>query len=95
MCDPAGQHAFSVQVKANAITHRFWNMNKDTLSYRSPTHMYVFVNFKKVMTEFYVIPRDIVANAYKEKLRRNSIARFVDLADVKNFRDRWDLFGSR
>ncbi len=93
LTDPAGLHTFSVQVKANAVTFNFWNMNKDTPKYRSPTHIYVLANFRRIETEFYVVPSDIIADAYKEKARPGSIARFVDLVDVKDFRNRWDLFG--
>lgn len=88
--------ACSVQVKTNKSTFGFWLMGKNAKVTVSPSHFYVFVNLKKDVTEYFVVPSQVVA----EKL-------YVDPApkggwdcdscsykDAKEFQDRWDLFGS-
>ena len=87
--------AFSVQVKTNASTFNFWLLNEHAKEMVSPSHLYVLVNLKRKgqEIEYFVVPSRIVAEEMRENKRPKSTWYEIHRNKVKNWQDRWDLFG--
>ena len=93
--DQSCQNAWSVQVKTNAKTKKWWLMNPKAMELNSPSHMYVLVNAandSRNAPQFYVVPSNIVASAIVRTVRSTGSVWYGYKRD-ENYRDRWDLFG--
>ena len=66
--------AWSVQVKTNSSNSKSWLLNKDAKQIRSRSHVYVFVTAKRnsKVPIFYVVPSNVVAQAFKKFVRPHS-----------------------
>jgi hypothetical protein len=87
--------AWSVQVKSNSSTSKWWSLNPHAKHMRSPTHMYIFVTIPKNPLNkplFYVVPSRVVADAFKKFERPNSTWYGYERQD--RYRNNWRLFGN-
>lgn len=87
------KNSFSVQVKTNARTFNFWIIGKKGKEVFSKSHIYVLVNIKKDVIEFYVVPSKIISNKIRYTKNKKSEWYTVYLDDLKKYKDKWDIFG--
>ena len=90
--------AFSVQVKTNARTFRYWLVGENALNLKARSHIYVLVNLKqkpgKDEEEFFVVLSATLAKLTREHKRTRSTWYSVARASILGYRDRWKVFGS-
>ncbi|MBI5725009.1 MAG: hypothetical protein HZA50_13695 [Planctomycetes bacterium] len=89
--------SFSVQVKTNATTFKFWLVGVKAKKIVSKTHIYVFANLRPTkdgdITEFYVVPSNVVVKKTKySKAKTGSKWYFFNLEDALPFKDKWEIF---
>lgn len=87
--------AFSVQVKTNTTTFRFWLLNEKSRHLSSPTHLYVLINLRKnaPVPEYFIVPSQVLSKRVKdEKVKSGTFYAFANDDVAKKYRDRWDLF---
>jgi hypothetical protein len=86
---------WSVQVKTNSSTSKWWALNPHAKQMRSSTHVYIFVSIPKnreYQPKFYVVPSRIVAATFKKFERPNSTWFAYERQD--KYKDNWKLFGN-
>lgn len=94
--DQSCKHAFSVQVKTNAITFSFWLLNKNAKELVSPSHIYVLVNLRRGgdEVEYFVVPSKVIAEKMYIQRRNNTTWYSFDIGDAEPFRNKWEVFSS-
>lgn len=93
--DPECKKTFAVQVKTNASTFNFWLVNPKTSKIISENLVYVFVNLRKSVTEYFLVPSKLVADnvvVSKSSTTRKSVWYSVYLKDIAKFKDNWSIF---
>ncbi len=92
--DQECKRAYSVQVKTNATTFNFWLLNKDAKEMISDTFIYVFVNLrdKNEVTEYFIVPSNIVADKMKTEKQRKSTWYSFSYKDAKKYDKGWSIF---
>jgi len=95
--DQRCRKAWSVQVKTNAKTAKFWLTSPTMRDMVSPSHIYVFVNVPrnaKSAPKFYVVPSRVVASTVRVTPPRStgSVWHFYRRDD--KFEDNWKVFGN-
>lgn len=93
--DPKCKRAWSVQVKTNAKSARFWLTGEKAKELASKSHIYVFVNAKPKSgdPEFYVVPSQVVARKIITTPPRSTGSIWHSYAKDERYRDRWSIFG--
>ncbi|HEY2032688.1 MAG TPA: hypothetical protein VGH02_03270 [Rhizomicrobium sp.] len=94
--DQECKKAWSVQVKTNAKTAKFWLTSEKAKSISSKSHIYVFVNARrdKGEPEFYVVPSRIVAKTIKTTPPRKTGSIWHSYWKDEKYRDAWKkVFG--
>jgi hypothetical protein len=84
-------------VKANARAFGFWLLSARAKGLVSDSLIYVLVNLKKEGEEFFVVPSKIVSKkmgVYYPPPGKEATWYSIQLKDVVEYRDKWDLFGS-
>ncbi|MDE3109500.1 MAG: hypothetical protein KGL02_06125 [Acidobacteriota bacterium] len=87
--------AYSVQVKTNTAAFDWWVVGAPNKQPRAESHVYVLVNIRAEpsQTEFFVVPSKFVAD-HTRRVGKATPAWFgIDLRNVQQFRDRWDILG--
>jgi len=96
--DDLCSRSFSVQVKTNAKTFKFWLVGKKAQELVSPTHIYVFVNLRSKKgqeeIEYYVVPSSVVAEkiVYEKSKTTSSEWYSFHLKDALDYKDGWRIF---
>jgi hypothetical protein len=90
--DINGLHSFAVQVKTNAKTFNFWLMNAKTKELISKSLIYVLVNLRKNIVEYFLVPSSVIAEKLCVGKRPDSTWYFVDKKDIEEYRDKWSIF---
>jgi hypothetical protein len=95
--DQRCKKAWSVQVKTNAGTPKFWLVGGHTGDISSPSHVYVFVNVPKKPDnppKFYVVPSGVVAKTFRSGKQLKSGQRFHSFLREDKYENRWKVFGN-
>lgn len=86
--------AFSVQVKTNAKSSRYWLVSKHAASMVSPSHIYVLVNLRDNGMDCFVAESATIARHVRVFERKNSTWYGVDRNDLMDHRENWQVFGA-
>ena len=88
-------NTWSVQVKTNAKSAKFWLTNERSKGLASKSHVYVFVNAKPKAgePEFYVVPSGVVARKIKTTPPRSTGSIWHSYWKDERYKDGWDVFG--
>ena len=97
VADKACSKSFSVQVKTNARTFRFWLVGKKVSEIVSETHLYALVNIRKQkgmeVVDYYIVPSKIIAKKFRySKAKTGSEWYSFYLEDAEKFKDNWNAF---
>ena len=98
--DAACSKTFSVQVKMNARNGSHWLISEKNLRAQSKTHIYVFVNVRRVdkqdAYDYFVVPSAAVCRLAGTYVRPNSTFYSVQRADLLKYKQEaaWEIFGS-
>jgi hypothetical protein len=93
--DQECQNAFSVQVKTNHRDMSFWLLSKHSKTFKSPTHIYVFVNLRgNERPEYHVVPSDAVASHIYENETKSGTWYSFDRSDAVSNSEGWEVFGN-
>lgn len=89
-------NAYSVQVKTNGKSVGFWLVGEKAQRISSKSHIYVFVNIqhRTGMHEFYIVPSKYVVENMKVEVRPKSTWYAFYRKDAQQFRDKWSLLGA-
>lgn len=91
--DQSYKKAWSIQVKTNRKTSKYWNLSKDFEESRAKQYIYVFVNLMADGTpDYYVVPSLHVARNGKIWERPNSTWYGYDRDKAIKFHNNWSLF---
>ncbi len=90
------KHTYSVQVKTNRSSFRFWLMSQKCKKMASSSLIYVLVNIKQAgLIEYYIVPSKIVAKRIRISERsstRKQTWYSLYKQEVENFKDKWGVF---
>jgi hypothetical protein len=94
--DQSYKKTWSIQVKTNAKSTKWWLLNKDYKHEVAPNHVYIFINLKGVeRPDYYIVPSLHVARRGKRIPRPNSVF-FAYNRDIgARYRENWSIFTSR
>lgn len=84
--------AWSVQVKTNSTSSKWWLVGAHAKNIKSDTHIYVFVSIPRSKTDaaFYVVPSAVVSRKMTTFERPNSILYGFDRR--AEYLDNWKIF---
>jgi len=95
--DQSCQKAFSVQVKTNARNFGFWLLSKKAKDLVSRSHIYALVNIRSRRDgeeiEYYIVTSRVVANRMRHDKSPRSEWFSIHLSEIKEFQDKWSVFG--
>ena len=101
--DQKCEKAWSVQVKTNRGRPSFWLLNRHSKETKSNSHIYVLVNLgqknpraRLKEPDFYVVPSRVLATEMRitpPRGRTRSIFYSIHRDKVKNYKDKWNMFG--
>ena|SRR5215469_14333236 len=91
--------SWSIQVKTNASTAKFWLMAKHAKEMASSSHVYVFVSVPKNAKRqpaFYVVPSKTVAESIRTSrpTKTRKATWYSWFRDDEQYKDRWQIFGN-
>jgi hypothetical protein len=97
LTDQRCHKAWSVQVKTNSGTPKFWLVGGHTGDINARSHVYVFVNVPKNAEKppkFYVVPSRVVATTFTTGRKLKSGNRFHAFWREDKYENRWKVFGN-
>jgi hypothetical protein len=89
------QRSYAVQVKTNARTFNFWLLGAKAQQVVSKNLIYALVNLRKTETEYFLVPRKIVAGNVKTSKpsgTRKTTWYSIYRNKIERFRDNWEIF---
>jgi hypothetical protein len=86
------QNAYSVQVKTNKRTFSFWLLNKHSKTIKAKSHVYVLVNLKRDIIEYFVVPSKIVSDKMSIEKHKDNTWYSFSYKDAVPYRDKWEVF---
>jgi hypothetical protein len=91
---------YSAQVKTNSTTFSFWLLGEKNRTMRSDALFYIFINMKRSVIDYYVVPSGVVTERLRVSTSRSkgtgkgSTWYTLYLDDVKEYQDKWtEAFG--
>jgi hypothetical protein len=89
------RRAYSLQVKTNRVTFKFWLMSSRCMEMVSPTLVYALVNLRGEGPEYFIVPSRIIAEKIvvsEASETRKHTWHSLYLKEVEDYRDAWDIF---
>jgi hypothetical protein len=94
--DQSYKTTWSIQVKTNKKSAKWWLLNKNYKHEVARRHVYIFVNLRGTeRPEYYVVPSSHVAKHGKRTRRRNSIWYGYNRVVGAKYRENWSIFSNR
>ena len=89
---------FSVQVKTNAKSPKFWLVGAKARNIQSNSYIYVLVNLGRSKSgeniEYFIVPSKVVAKTMQSKVRETkSEWHYLNKSDAEPYKDKWSIFG--
>ena len=89
--DQTCRRTWSVQVKTNRQAASFWLLNQHATEFRSPTHLYVFVNLKgDKRPDYYVVPSEFVAANVSVEPTKSGTWYSFSRNDGEQYKEKWE-----
>jgi hypothetical protein len=87
---------FSVQVKTKASLFDFWLLNQHSKEMVSPSHIYTLLNLREKPSniDFFLVPSKTISERMSITRLRNSMRYTINLKDIKEYENNWDIFGN-
>ena len=100
--------AYSIQVKTNSKSSKYWLLGNKKPSEGSKTHIFAFVNLIKgesddILGEYYLVPSTVVqkiaVQAYADDPKAGATKKWkpfvISRENINKYRNKWDLFTKR
>jgi hypothetical protein len=93
--DRSCHRTWSVQVKTNASTFGHFIVGKAAKEMVAKSHVYIFVNLKRNVTEFFIVPSKVVANRMRTgTASTGSVWHVLSVKEIAKYRDCWEVFAA-